>query len=232
MKTEQHVIASACGEYVRDVWFVRGSTNAIHRLAIFLDAEHYVRDMNCIPILKELQESGAIPPISCLFVSHLSREARHQDLTCNARYSRFIAEDVVEWATERCRSIRSEDNLICGVSLSGLEGTFTALLYPEVFSYSLSQSGSFWWLAGKELPLPPTTARMWLSVGDAETATEVSHPPTGLFQQISQIEGVENAVEAFESLGATVRYHLFAGGHDFEPWKKELAPALMWLIGG
>ena len=51
--------------------------------------------MNCIPILTELQESGAIPPISCLFVSHMGREARHQDLTCNARYSRFIAEDVV-----------------------------------------------------------------------------------------------------------------------------------------
>ena len=231
MTTEQCAITSACGEYTRDIWFAPCPTATAHRLAIFLDAEHYVRDMNCIPVVKELQESGAIPPVSCLFVSHLSREARHQDLTCNARYARFIAEDVVEWATERQRSIRSDDNLICGVSLSGLQGAFTALLYPNVLSYSLSQSGSFWWLEGKQLLLPPTTARMWLSVGDAETATEVSHPPTGLFQQVSQIEGVENAVKNFESLGATVRYNLFAGGHDFEPWRKELAPALTWLLG-
>jgi iron(III)-enterobactin esterase len=232
MTTEQHTITSSCGKYTRDIWLLRGPAGTAQRLSVFLDAEHYIRDMNCIPLIQDLVERRSIPPITCLFVSHHSRDARHRDLICNAEYSRFIAEDTVRWVSERSEDIEKGNSLICGVSLSGLAAVYTALQYPGVFSYSLSQSGSFWWLADKDMSLPQTTARFWLSVGAEETAKGVSHPPTGLFQRVSQIEGVESAARVLESLGATVRYNLFSGGHAFAPWREEFAPALRWLVGG
>jgi enterochelin esterase family protein len=200
-------------------------------LCIFLDAEHYIRDMNCLPVIQKLLESGGVPPVTCLFVSHVNGEARHRDYTCNNRYCRFIAEDVVTWARRRNEHINVGENLICGVSLSALAGAYAVFQFPSVFSFSLCQTGSFWWLADRDVVLPATKAKFWLSVGSKETATGLSHPPTGLFQRLSQIEGVENAAKRFELLGATVKYNLYSGGHAFAPLREELEPALKWLIG-
>lgn len=231
MTLEQHVITSSCGEYARDVWLLPGPDDEVHPLCVFLDAEHYLRDMESVPVLVELQQSGAIPRLTCLFVSHVSGEARHSDYTCNDRYSRFLAEDVLAWARARNGRVRQAGNVICGLSLSGLAGAYVALHYPGVFSYSLCQSGSFWWLEGKDLFLPRTRARFWLSVGDEETQTGVSHPPTGMLQRISQVDGVKSAARRLESLGGTVRYNTYSGGHAAAPWREELVPALVWLIG-
>lgn len=114
--------------------------------------------------------------------------------------------------------------------LSGLQDAWTVFHYPAVFSYALCQSGSFWWFADHDVPLPTTTARFWLSVGNEETTTNVSHPPTPLFQRVSQIEGVQNAAEKFKALGATVQFSMHEGGHAMGPWRQELGPALSWLV--
>lgn len=182
-------------------------------------------------VIEPLVASGAIPPLTCVFVSHLSGAARHQDYTWNPRYARFIAEDIVNWARQENPRLGNERNVISGLSLSGLQGAAIAFKYPSVFSYALCQSASFWWLADHEVKLPPTTTRFWLSVGGEETATNVSHPPTGLFQRVTQIEGVERAAERFGALGATVKFNLYSGGHAPKPWRDELAPALTWLLG-
>jgi pimeloyl-ACP methyl ester carboxylesterase len=89
--------------------------------------------------------------------------------------SRFIAEDVVAWA--RQSNVGSNANLLCGLSLGGLQAAMTVFHYPSVFSYALCQSASFWWFADHAVSLPPTAAKFWLSIGDDETATHVSHPP-------------------------------------------------------
>jgi enterochelin esterase family protein len=167
--------------------------------------------------------------MACLFVSHRNGEARHHELTCNENFSRFIAEDVVSWAEKNAR-IHPLDNLICGLSLSGLASAYTAFRYPLVFSRALSQSGSFWWLVDHQASFPPATPRLWLSVGKEETTAGVTHPPSGLFQGVSQIEGVRNAVSKFEALGATVKYNPYEGGHAMAAWRNELAAALQWLV--
>jgi enterochelin esterase-like enzyme len=100
--------------------------------------------------------------------------------------------------------------------------------HPDAFSSALCQSGSFWWLADNAILSPPTSARFWLSVGTEEVETGVQHTPT-LFQRVSQIEGVERAARFLESLGGTVHYNLYSGGHAFPPWREELATALRWL---
>jgi enterochelin esterase family protein len=173
--------------------------------------------------------------MSFAFVAHESAAARHEDYTCNDRYARFIADDLLKWATSRLSSIRTEGNVVYGLSLSGLASAYIALTFPQVFSSSLCQSGSFWWnkqqfvaLARDHSPIP---SRYWLSVGDEETERDVVHPPTDMHQGISQIDGVQSAVDELEAGGAEVRHHLFSGGHDFGPWGDELCDALQWLKG-
>jgi enterochelin esterase-like enzyme len=234
MLLERHVISA--GEFSRTVWYHAGPQDKSHPLCIFLDAEHYLRDMDARPVLEELLGEHGMPPLSLLFVSHVSSDPTHADYacrmvdyTCNAGYAKFIAEDVMQWAQDRNIGIRPARNVICGLSLSGLQSAYLALQYSRVFSSSLSQSGSFWWLSGQNIPLPATRAKFWLSVGDQETAEGVSHSPD-LFQKISQIAGVEQFAEEIGRLGGTVHYHKYSGGHAPAPWRAELTPALRWLL--
>jgi enterochelin esterase-like enzyme len=228
---ERDVVKSACGRYERQVWFVPGRSDGRQELAVFLDGEFYLHDADCLPVLREGTTLGGVPSMSCVFVSFLDPEARHRDYTCNPQYARFIAEDVVRWARQRDERITRPDHLLCGISLSGLAAAYTALQHPKTFSSALCQSGSFWWLADHAVSFPSTNARLWMSVGTEEVETGVAHPPTGLFQRVSQIEGVESAARAFASQGATVHYNLYSGGHSFSAWREELAPALRWLLG-
>lgn len=227
----RHSLTSATGEYTRDVWVIDGPSDRAHPLCIFLDAELYLKNMDILPVITGLMESGAIPQMTCVFVSHLDGAARHADYTWNKRYTKFIGEEVVTWARTQNANIQDTDNLVCGLSLSALAGAYVALRYPQVFSYALCQSGSFWWLKGKDFSLPQTEGKFWLSVGDQETSTNVHHPPTGLHQEISQIAGVEAMVSRLQNLGATVAFRPYAGGHATAPWRAELGPALQWLVG-
>ena len=228
---ERHAITSCCGRYKRRVWFLPGPSGYAHRLALFLDAEFYLHDVDCLPILSEGMTSGVIPAMSLLFVSSVDFDSRHKDYVCDPQYSRFIAEDVVEWAAQRDRKMTRGNHVVCGLSLSGLAAAHTAFHHPRVFSAALCQSGSFWWLADHTILLPSTSARLWLSVGDQETDSGVAHPPSGLFQRVSQIEGVKSAARSFEACGATVHCNLYPGGHTFTAWREELVPALRWLLG-
>ena len=234
MSLEQHVIAS--DGYSRTVWYHAGPQGTPHSLCVFLDGEHYLRDLDALPVLEALLGERGLPSLSLLFVSHVSSDpdqadyaCRQADYVCNERYARYIATDVAQWARARNTGIRAAGHLICGLSLSGLQAAYVTCRHPETFSMCLSQSGSFWWLDGKEDCLSPTAARFWLSVGDEETAENVSHSPK-LFQQVSQIAGVERAAANLRQLGGTVHRHTFSGGHAPVSWRQELAPALRWLL--
>ena len=227
-------IVSACQKYDRKVWWYQGPKDQMHRLAVFLDAEHYLRDMNVVPLIDDLVMKNVIAPMSMVFISHQSRDDRHADLVCSEDYASYIANDVVAWARERSPRLQSENHFLGGVSLSGLQSAYTALLYPNLFTTMLCQSGSFWWkpdwFAEQARQRAPIVGRYWLSVGNLETDTNVSHPPTGLFQAITQIEGVVRAVQSLKESGATAHYHFFEGGHAFEPWRAEFTEALTWLL--
>ncbi len=230
MALEHHVLTSACGEYTRDVWLMAGPEDVANTLCVFLDGEFYLGGVNAPLVIHDLMASGVLPAMTCVFVSNVNGEARHHDYTCNPRYARFIVEDVVNWARERANLLEN-DHTICGLSLSGLESAAIALWYPEVFSRALCQSGSFWWLEGREIDFPSSAARLWMGVGEKEVAFGITHPPSGLYQGISQIEGVDKAARLFQGLGATVRYSMHKGGHASKTWVEELPGALAWLFG-
>lgn len=200
---------------------------------MFLDRELYLDRVGAVAVLERAMQDGAVPRLTCAFVSPRDAPARHADFTCHPRYARFVADEVVHAVRARLgMSPRAGNvaNLICGLSLSGLQAAFTAVSHPDVFDRAVCQSGSFWWPAGRATAWPRKTGRFWLSVGEGETESDVVHPPTGLHQTVSQIAGVASAAARLRSLGATVHEHVYVGGHDPTAWQKELVPALAWLL--
>ena len=235
MSLEEHLVESSSGEYARKVWLLRGETLEPTKLCVFLDAEYYLHHMETPAALRDLQTRGAIPPVTCLFVSHGNGEARHHDYTCNDRYARFIAEELLNWAKDKAIGISERGNVVCGLSLSGLSSAYLSLAYPALFPSALCQSGSFWWneewLCKSISSFSPLRRKIWISVGNKETEEDVSHPPTGMLQAVSQITATENIVKELRANGTLVNYHPFSGGHETACWKKELPSALPWLIG-
>jgi enterochelin esterase family protein len=233
MNAEQVTIEGR--DYTRPAWFLAGPRASSHALCVFLDGEFYLERAGALAVLEKATADGRIPSMSFAFVRSNGPQSRHEDLVCNERFAHFVAEDVLQWARNQLGSIRSEGNLVCGLSLSGLASAHAALKYPGVFSAALSQSGSFWWsdcrFAGLVRDHQKIGSRHWLSVGDEEIQEDVSHPPTGMHQGVSQIAGVQAAVDALTAAGAKVRHHVYRGGHAFDPWRDELTEALQWLVG-
>lgn len=233
MLAEEMSIKSTEREYVRSAWLFEGPQTD-HSLCVLLDGEFYRDKVHALPVFSTLMQRGSIPPMTMVYVSHGDAAARHTDYVGDPQFARFIAEDVVSRARARVPSLSAERHLICGLSLSGLAAAHIALLYPTRFPAALCQSGSFWFepeaFAQLAKQRPPVNSRFWLSVGDEETDVNVSHPPTGLFQGISQIAGVERARVALEESGGEVNLHRYRGGHAFEHWRAELSDALPWLL--
>jgi enterochelin esterase-like enzyme len=232
---QEHLVSNASGSCSRKVWLMDApGTVPAKRLGIFLDGEYYVHRMNAPAAIEALQKSGMIEPMTCLFVSHVDGAARHTDLTCNPEYAAYIAREVVGWIRARQPHLEKGGHLIAGPSLGGLAAAFTTLQHPHVFARCLSHSGSFWWkeewLTKHLHGMPHSQLRFWLSVGDKETATGVSHPPTGLLQNVTQVAACERFAKALAMQHHRVLYRVFEGGHEFGPWKDELPNALQWLL--
>jgi enterochelin esterase-like enzyme len=230
---KQHLVESSSGEYARQVWLLPAPCEPAQKLAIFLDGEYYVNDMKAQSILLKLQKRRTIPPLLCAFVSHLDNDARHRDLTCNSRYAEFIAVDLLGWLREKIPALPECGNLIGGASLGGLAAVHLSLTRPELFPLCLCHSGSFWWndewLLKNLGVMPPGQNKFWLSVGDGETESGVTHG--SLRQDVDQISANRHLVDALLARGAAVHHHLYKGGHAIKPWKNELPQALTWLLG-
>jgi enterochelin esterase-like enzyme len=227
IKLEEHTVSDPATGYSRPVHLLRGPSDQPQRLCLFLDGELYLQKMNVVLHLNALLDRNALPPVTFAFMDHLNMTAREQDYTCNDQFGRFVGEKVIPWLEQEIPSLRPGQHLIGGLSLSGLASAWLALQYPGQFRYCLSQSGSFWWNNEQFTKMAPQRApintRFWLSVGDQET--EVDDPP-----EVSQVEGVKNAHRVLKTLGATVHYHEYHGGHDLKYWRAELDQALLWLL--
>ncbi len=228
-KLEKHTVSDPALGYTRTIHLLRGPSHKPQRLCLFLDGELYLQKMDVLPVLKSLLDRNALPPVTFAFMDHENMKARGEDYTCNDQFGRYIGERVIPWLQSEIPGLQPGHHLIGGLSLSGLASAWLALQYPEHFPYCLSQSGSFWWNDQHFTKMAPQNGsiktRFWLSVGDQET--EVDEPP-----EVSQIVGVKHAYHVLRSLGATVHYHEYHGGHDLKYWRAELEQALLWLLTG
>jgi enterochelin esterase-like enzyme/GNAT superfamily N-acetyltransferase len=230
---EEHWIEDPSTGYARLVRLSRGPADRPHPLCLILDGELYWRDLEAVPIFERV--AGSMPSgMSFAYVGHVSALDRHRDFTANEDYARFIGERVVPWLQQEVPGLREGGYVVVGLSLSGLMAVHLALRYPRLFSACVSQSGSHWWdydSFGETVKRhAPVRGRFWLSVGSQETQTDVRHPPTGLYQQVSQVDGVSHAVRLLREAGGVVNAHEFEGGHARECWRDELDEAVRWSL--
>jgi enterochelin esterase family protein len=216
----------------REVWIQSSRAIPATVCLIFLDAELYLERVGGAAILNQAQEDARLPRLDTVFLSSRNAAARHADFTCNAEFSRALATELPRWI-ERTTRTAYERYLLCGLSLSGLCAAYTAVEFPEIFAGALCQSPSAWWndewLAASLAGRRSEAGRFWVSVGDAELETDVTHPPTGLRQKTSQVASVRRLASALQNAGHIIHFSEYQGGHDPKCWAEELAAALEWL---
>lgn len=230
----EHLIHCAAGNFSRRAWLLESGEEQPEKMAVFLDGEFYLDGMGAAAVVERLRDEGAIPSLPVLFLSQLDLPTRHRELTCDIAFADFVALDVVAWMRQRYPSLAAGDHLLAGPSLGGLQATFTVLRHPGVYTRCLSHSGSYWWNGEwlthclEEIPASPS--RFWLSVGDRETVSGITHAPTAMRQEVAQRDACERFNTALSHRGHEVHFHLFAGAHDFRCWAAELPAALAWLL--
>jgi enterochelin esterase family protein len=211
----------------RKVWTQPAVTGSPQALILFLDAELYIERVQAPEIVQRLA-----PQALSVFVSNNGAAARHADYTCNPDYAQFIAEEIIPWVLQVHPTLDPAKVVLAGLSLSGLAAADIAMRDPQRFAAVICQSPSFWWenerfcthIPRKASPALP----IWLCVGDQETQRGVTHPPTGLRQDSTQIEACEHARDEFLRQGYTVHYRTYSGGHNPVCWQADLELALPW----
>lgn len=198
---------------------------------VFLDGELYVQKVKAPAVVRRLDEQKITPPTLAVFVSSNGAAARHRDFVCDPAYPDFIAVDLVDWTRREYPTVG--EFVIAGLSLSGLAAAYIATRYPATFRSAICQSPSFWWERGRfgeDLPVVVAPGQeYWISVGSRETETDVSHPPSAMVQELTQLAGCALACEALRSKGYSITYLEFDGGHDPACWREDLALALSWV---
>jgi enterochelin esterase family protein len=197
---------------------------------LFLDGELYIERVRAVAVVRGLREAGSIPDGPTFFLGTGGGAARHRDFACRPEYADFVAGPVVAWM--RHDYPRIDRIVLAGLSLSGLAAAHAATQYPNVFPRTVCQSPSFWWERGRFADeLPPAAkpaAEFWICVGNQETEKDVSHPPTGLRQELTQMEGCLAGAAALRTQGYGVTYREYDGGHDPNCWRDDLRLALPW----
>ena len=124
----------------RAVWVDSPDGYQPKKLCMVLDAESYLCNVGLGAILSHSEASGAIGPMTYLFVPFVTPESRHFEYACHEGFARFLVDDLLTWARARFPSLAPGGHAIMGLSLSGLQGAFTALRHPGVFTAVVCQS--------------------------------------------------------------------------------------------
>ena len=225
----EDAIVDARDEVERKVWILPPAGNAA-AATLFLDGELYVERVGAPAVVGKLRDAGSIPDGPAVFLAAGGGDARHRDFVCRPEYAAFVAGPFVE----SIRSIYPEVGriVLAGLSLSGLAAAHAATRHPDLFPRVICQSPSLWWERGRfgdELPPAAKPGReFWISVGNRETEKDVSHAPSGIRQEMTQVEGCLRGAAALRAKGYGVTYREYDGGHDPACWREDLALALPW----
>ena len=218
----------------RPVW-IRAPRNArtATRLTLFLDGELYRERVGAVSVIDGLAD--ALADSWFVFVSTCNIDARWRECPCHRPFAGFIVEELLPWLSNRFLGLGgTRENVIAGLSYTGLAAAFIALEYPHAFQRVIAQSGSFWWNDGwltKEFNRRPvsSTPAFYLDVGRRETQEYVQHR-ADVLQIVSQRDGVLGFRDALLERDVPVKYLEFDGGHEFAAWRQTLPGALEWAL--
>ncbi len=216
----------------RTIW-IQPSKREPEGVLVFLDGEYYLAHIRAAPIVSELQDEGTIPPMAVAYVSCIDNDIRWTESFCNEDFAKCVAEELLPWLESRFAPAAEGENILAGLSLTGLSAAHTALLYPNAFPRVLCQSGSFWWNNNwltKNLPSETTRNQKFrITVGNEETREDVDHGK-GLIQRDSQTASNEQMRDALSAKGHDVSYSAFQGDHNIASWRDDLPESLRALF--
>jgi enterochelin esterase family protein len=186
-------------------------------VVVFLDGGSWTFDGPST--LAGMTAAGLLPPMLAVGVACNGQSGRRDDLCCSEPFTRYLAEDVLDWARE-AHPITEDParTIIAGQSLGGLAALFATQKAEERFGCALAQSGSFWWPEPREWltevidAIPEPTHGVYLSIGSDESSTM-----TGPFSRM---------VDALARRGDPIDVHEFSGGHDSACWRVDIARGL------
>lgn len=213
----------------RRTWRLEPQRGKRQGLLVFLDAELYLQRVGAAQVLRALEDEKRIPPLASIFISSETPAARHSDYVCDAGFTRFLTEDLLPFAGAQ----DAESVVLIGLSLSELAAAY-AVAISHRFRAAICKSPSFWWHEERfisSVPIAtPGASSFWVSVGDLETESGISHPPSNPVQHTSQRDSCERASVALRAAGYAVSHRIFHGGHDPVCWRDDLTLALPWAI--
>jgi enterochelin esterase-like enzyme len=203
-----------------------------HNLVIFLDAERYRDRIGAPSVIEAMQREIADSWI--VYVSEESAASRRRECPCYAPFSRFIAEELVEFLGKEVLDFGTVTRkALVGVSYTGLAAAYIAKECPETFQNIVCQSASFWWnecqLIDEFRDFPSRhDLAFYLDVGAGEIQENVDHGY--VFQHVAQIDAVRRFRDVLLAGGIPTLYREFAGGHDYDKWAHTLPDALRWCV--
>lgn len=218
----------------RDVWvqLPRAKSPPRQGVLLFLDGEHYVRDLGADTIVEQLQREGALAPLLPVYVSHIDYPTRWRESFCNADFGAFLSTELLPWIIAKFDVGAELPNALVGLSLTGLAALHAGLQHPDTLHRVMCQSASLWWQDGWLIDevqrRPASDLAVWLSVGVHEVAENVDHGD-GLFQKESQLSANRRMRDALEHKGFRHLYREFQGGHDLVSFRADLPHGLSQL---
>lgn len=169
-----------------------------------------------------------------VLVGRLESAERESDLSCNASFTRFLAEELLPWVRTHYRVAPDAGRVVlAGSSLGGLAATCAALEHPDLFGNVLAQSGSFtWrpegdsqfeWVSRQVSSRPRLPLRFYLDAGLMETWPVEGNGP-------SLLDANRRLRQALKAKGCEVREAEYSGGHGYANWQATLPDGLIFLL--
>lgn len=193
------------------------------------DGFEYINILNAQNVLDNLIYKKEIPPVIAVFVD--ATKDRGENLKCSDKFSKFLAEEVVEFVKTKCNiSTNPKDNVIGGYSLGGLAASYMGLKYSNIFGNILSQSGSYWY----ERESNPESKKVWLGkmFEESKKLNLKFYINVGKIEpKVSMIDTNMEFRNILKNLGYEVKFEEFGSGHDYLCWGETLAEGLIYLLG-
>ncbi|MDC0690014.1 alpha/beta hydrolase-fold protein [Mitsuaria sp. RG] len=214
----------------RDIYLYRPAGwrpgKADQALLVLFDAHAYTRQVPTPTILDNLMADGLIPPTVALIIANPSSESRERELPPNPLFARFMAEELMPWASRQGLAAPASRTVVAGSSYGGLASAYMGLRHPELFGNVLSMSGSYWWpMAGEE---PGWLTREYVK---APRQPLRFYLQAGLFEGPRILDTNRHLRDVLKAKGYRVEQVELPAGHDYLQWRGSLPCGLISLLG-
>jgi predicted alpha/beta superfamily hydrolase len=141
-----------------------------------------------------------------------------------AEFAEFLTEELIPWVEDKYRIISDRENRgIMGSSYGGLFSTWTAINYPEMFSFAGAMSPSYWHAEGAILEelaeKPKLPLRFWICQGTEEWS-DFTRPAVDILLENGYVYGED-----------VVYYEVNGADHNEAAWAARLDYPFIFFKG-